>query len=102
HNEDIYKATASKMLGIPKAKVNKKIRQKGKITTLALGYQGAAGAMLAMGAKDLGLDEDELPALVKSWRKTNPHIVHLWYEVEDAVKRALSDRGVHYAARRRV
>lgn len=102
HNEDIYKATASKMLGIPKAKVNKKIRQKGKITTLALGYQGATGAMLAMGAKDLGLDEDELPALVKSWRKTNPHIVHLWYEVEDAVKRALSDRGVHYAARRRV
>lgn len=97
-NADIYKSTASRMLGIPKEKIDKKIRQKGKITTLALGYQGSVGAMLAMGAKNLGLDEEELPSLVKSWRKANPHIVKLWYAVQDMAMAAIEDGGVHRCA----
>ncbi len=52
-NEDIYKATASRMFNIPKTDIDKKIRQRGKVATLALGYQGGSGALIAMGALDM-------------------------------------------------
>ncbi len=92
HNADIYKATASKMFGIPRDKIDKKIRQKGKIATLALGYQGSVGAMKAMGAEAMGLPEDELLPIVKSWRKANPHIVKFWWDTQDAVINAIEKR----------
>jgi DNA polymerase len=54
-------------------------RQEGKTATLALGYQGALGSMLAMGATG---SESELLALVARWREANPRIVALWRELE--------------------
>lgn len=94
NNEDIYKATASRMFDIPKSEIDKKIRQRGKVATLALGYQGSTGALIAMGALDMGIPEDELPDLVASWRKANNHIVGLWRGVQKGVTRALEDGGV--------
>lgn len=85
----IYEATASQMFGIPIDKIRKgapeyAYRQRGKVATLALGYQGASGALIAMGALRNGLSEDELPDIVARWRKANPRIVDLWYTLERA------------------
>ena len=68
------------------------LRQKGKIAELALGYQGAAGALISMGALKMGLAESELSVLVKQWRDANQKIVRFWYETEEAVMDAIEKR----------
>lgn len=50
------------------------LRPKGKVATLACGYQGGPGALINMGALESGIPEEELPVIVKHWRKANPHI----------------------------
>ena len=92
--KDIYCASASQMFGGPVEKhgVNGHLRQKGKIAELALGYGGSVGALKAMGAIEMGLKEDELKPLVDAWRTANPMIVKLWWEVDRAVTRAVSDK----------
>ena len=89
--KDIYCASASQMFGVPVEKhgVNGHLRQKGKIAELALGYGGSVGALKAMGAIEMGLDGDELPGLVSSWRDANPAIVQFWWDVDEAVKLAV-------------
>lgn len=81
---DIYCAAASQMFGIPVVKhgVNGELRQKGKIATLALGYQGGKNALIKMGALNMGLQEDELPEIVDKWRYANPNIVSFWHNIE--------------------
>lgn len=88
---DIYCASASQMFKVPVEKhgVNGHLRQKGKIAELALGYGGSVGALKAMGAIEMGLTEDELPALVDAWRQSNPHIVEFWWAVDRAVMEAV-------------
>lgn len=95
-NGDIYCASASQMFKVPVVKhgINGHLRQKGKIAELALGYGGGTGALSAMGALDMGLTEEELQPLVDSWRKANPHIVQLWWDVDDAVMRAVREKSV--------
>ena len=92
--EDIYCASASKMFHVPVEKhgVNSHLRQKGKIAELALGYGGSVGALKAMGALDMGLDEDELQPLVDAWRQSNPNIVLFWWDVDKAVKTAVKQK----------
>ena len=85
----IYEATASQMFGVPVDKITKgnpeyALRQKGKVATLALGYQGGTSALIAMGALQMGLTEEELPDIVQRWRQANPRIRDLWYAVENA------------------
>lgn len=85
--KDIYCASASQMFGVPVEKhgINGHLRQKGKIAELALGYGGSVGALKAMGALEMGLQEEELKPLVDAWRTANPMIVNLWWAVDDAV-----------------
>ncbi len=94
--EDIYCASASKMFGVPVEKhgVNGHLRQKGKIAELALGYGGSVGALKSMGALEMGLEEDELPELVSAWRQANPNIVRFWWDIDNAVKKAIKTRQV--------
>ena len=85
----IYEATASQMFGVPVDRIAKgnpeyALRQKGKVATLALGYQGGTSALIAMGALQMGLAEEELPDIVHRWRQANPRIRDLWYAVENA------------------
>ena len=91
---DIYCASASQMFKVPVEKhgVNGHLRQKGKIAELALGYGGSVGALKAMGALDMGLQEEELAPLVKAWRESNPNIVKLWWAVDDAVMKAIREK----------
>lgn len=92
---DIYCASASQMFHVPVEKhgVNGHLRQKGKIAELALGYQGAAGALRTMGALKMGLTEAELPEIVSKWREANPRIVSLWYEMENAALNCVRSGG---------
>lgn len=89
--KDIYCASASQMFGVPVEKhgVNSHLRQKGKIAELALGYGGSVGALISMGALDMGLTKDELQPLVDSWRASNPNITAFWWNVDNAVKTAI-------------
>ena len=94
NNGDIYCASASAMFGVPVEKhgVNGHLRQKGKIAELALGYGGSVGALKAMGALDMGLEEEELQPLVDSWRAANPNIVRFWWDVDRCVKDTVKNR----------
>lgn len=89
--KDIYCASASQMFGVPVEKhgINGHLRQKGKIAELALGYGGSVGALKAMDALEMGLQEEELKPLVAAWRTANPMIVKLWWAVDDAVMTAI-------------
>ena len=85
----IYEASASQMFGVPIDKIKKgnpeyDLRQRGKVAELALGYQGSTGALITMGALKMGIPEEDLPDIVARWREANPHIVELWYKVENA------------------
>ncbi|MGE4341502.1 MAG: DNA polymerase [Bacilli bacterium] len=94
-NEDIYCASAARMFNVPVVKngINGHLRQKGKIAELALGYGGSKEALTKMGALDMGLVEDELPGLVSSWRKANTNITKLWWDIDKAVKKVITDGG---------
>ena len=91
---DIYCASASQMFHVPVEKngVNGHLRQKGKIAELALGYGGSVGALKAMGAVQMGIDESELQPLVDAWRRANTKIVRFWYAVDSAVKECIKER----------
>ena len=88
---DIYCATASQMFGVPVEKHgrNAALRQKGKISVLALGYGGGVAALEAMGGSQLGLTESEEKDIVKRWRTANPLIVKFWSIIERAAIRAI-------------
>ncbi|MGC4018921.1 MAG: DNA polymerase [Muricomes sp.] len=90
----IYEATAAQMFHVPIEKITKgnpeySLRQKGKVATLALGYQGGVNALIAMGGLNMGLTEEELPDIVQRWRQANPRIRDLWYAVEQAALTAM-------------
>ena len=89
--KDIYCESASKMFKVPVEKhgQNSHLRQKGKIAELALGYGGSVGALKAMGALEMGLDESELQPLVDAWRQANPNITAFWWAIDAAVKQAV-------------
>jgi len=91
---DIYCASASQMFNVPVEKhgVNGHLRQKGKIAELALGYGGSVGALKAMGALAMGLEEEELKPLVNAWRKANPYIVKFWWDVDRAAKKCIKEK----------
>ena len=92
--KDIYCASASQMFGVPVENhgINSHLRQKGKIAELALGYGGSIGALKSMGALEMGLSEEELQPLVNSWRASNPMITAFWWDVDRAVKTAITQR----------
>ncbi len=88
---DIYCESASRMFGVPVEKngINGHLRQRGKVAELALGYGGSVGALMAMGAADMGIPEEELRPLVDAWREANPRIVAYWWAVDEAAKTAI-------------
>nr|DAK24243.1 MAG TPA: DNA polymerase I [Caudoviricetes sp.] len=97
----IYEATASQMFNVPIDKISKgnpeySLRQRGKVATLALGYQGGESALIAMGADRMGLTSEELTDIKVRWRDANKNIVRLWYAVGDAVIQAMNGNGTQY------
>ncbi|MFA5385093.1 MAG: DNA polymerase [Eubacteriales bacterium] len=93
----IYEAAASQMFHVPIDRIVKgspeyDLRQKGKVAVLACGYQGGVGALISMGALKMGLPEEELPGIVRSWRQSNPKIVKFWYDVEAVAMEAVREK----------
>jgi len=90
----IYEASASQMFRVPIEEITKGsiLRQKGKIAELALGYGGSIGALMAMGALEMGLTEEELQPLVSSWRGANPNITKFWWDVDRAAFKAICEK----------
>ena len=94
----IYEASASQMFGVPIERIKKgnpeyALRQKGKVAELALGYQGGAGALIKMGALDMGIPEADLPDIVNRWRDANKRIKDLWYTLQNAAVQVISQGG---------
>lgn len=92
----IYEASASAMFHVPIEEITKgsPLRQKGKISELALGYGGSVGALKNMGALDMGLAEEELPPLVSRWRDANPHITKFWWDCDAAAIKAVREKTI--------
>lgn len=97
----IYEATAAQMFGLGKVEDvdwkspdGKDMRQRGKVATLALGYQGGPGALIAMGALENGIREDELQDIVNKWRDANKKIRNFWYDTQRAVIECLQNGGI--------
>lgn len=92
---DIYCASAAQMFGVPVVKggENGHLRQKGKVAELALGYQGGSGALINMGALDMGIPEEDLQDIVDRWRSANSKIRDLWYEMDNAAVQVIQNGG---------
>ena len=94
----IYEASASQMFGVPIELIKKgnpeyALRQKGKVAELALGYQGSTGALINMGALDMGIPEEDLPDIVSRWREANKRIRDLWYSMDNAAVQVITQGG---------
>lgn len=87
----IYEATGAKMFNVPASAITKgsELRDKSKISELALGYEGSLGALKRMGGERMGLSDTEMMSLVRKWRMANPAIVDMWKEIDDASKEAV-------------
>lgn len=59
------------------------------------GYGGSVGALISMGALDMGLKESELPDLIQNWREANPKIVQYWWDVEKAAVETVKTHKEH-------
>ena len=87
----IYEATGAKMFNVPISSITKGsvLRDKSKISELALGYEGSLGALRRMGGERMGLSDTEMMSLVRKWRMANPAIVEMWKEIDEASKEAV-------------
>lgn len=103
NGKDIYCESASQMFHVPVVKhgINGELRQKGKVAELACGYGGSFGALISMGALDMGLKESELPDLINDWRSANPKIVQYWWDVEKAAVETFKTREEHHIGKLR-
>lgn len=73
----------------------------GKIAVLALGYQGGRAAFVKMseqfGAKISGEQAEQIKW---DWRESNPQIVDMWEDVQDAARNAIESPGEIFKANR--
>ena len=93
----VYEAEAAKIYNIDDIEnVTKEQRSVGKTAILALGYQGGLGAFrqleITLG-KDLGLNDEEVEDIKKSWRSSNDMIVMLWDKMSNLSIAAVRNPG---------
>lgn len=91
---DLYKLAAQRIYNVKLEDVTKLQRLIGKVSELALGYQGAVGAFHSMAANyGVKVTDDEAQAIVDPWRVANKNIKNLWYKVGDAAYAAIEAPG---------
>lgn len=84
---DPYRVAAAAIFGVSYDAVSKEQRQAGKVSELACGYGGGAGALEGMAAGmgiDLAASGVDAQAIVDAWRELHAPIVRFWYAVERA------------------
>lgn len=96
--KDIYRESYSQMFKVPYNSIDKKSpqRQVGKVAELALGFGGGPAAMIRFGALDLGMEEKQLPKIVRMWRNASPKIATYWKEVNELAIKAVQKPGTVY------
>jgi DNA polymerase len=105
----IYEASAAQMFNVSADSIghDSPLRKKGKISELALGYQGGPMALVNMGGEkfmrlfvaDKNLEGEALieaarpylQEIVTNWRNASPRIVKLWVDLEKNVREILMD-----------
>ena len=96
---DIYCIAARGIYQREVTKKDKEERSIGKVSTLALGYQGGVGAFQTMAKAYRVTVEDELADQIKvKWRKAHPKIVRFWYDLEAAAINAVKHRSHAFTA----
>lgn len=88
----VYELQAEKIYGIPYEQVEKgsEERQMGKVTVLAAGYQmGGRGFRKQADKYGIAISEERADEVIGIFRTANDRIVQLWYDCEDAAKRAV-------------
>jgi len=88
--KDLYVFTASQIYKVAEKKVTSEQRFIGKTASLALGYQGGAGAFQSM-ALNFGVkvEVNRAEKIKSDWRERNQRIVKFWYDLEDGAKQAV-------------
>ena len=111
---DPYIVAASTIYGIPYDDIDRgrrdddkhiahradKMRAVGKVSELALGYQGSDNAYRVM-ADGYGVDlsDVDVKAVIKAWRQNRPQTVQLWREMNKAALLAVRHPGTTYTYR---
>jgi DNA polymerase len=87
----IYEFAASKIYHVPMNEVTKAQRQIGKVSILALGYQGGVGAFQSMAKNyNVKVSDEEADTIKLNWREGNPNIVKYWYDLDKTAFRAVN------------
>jgi len=94
HQLDPYRIMAGTIFSIPVRDVDKGQRFVGKQSELACGFQQGPDGY-RKGCKKYGV---VLPVglefkVVKTWRSTHPHVVRMWYALDNAAKEAICKKG---------
>ena len=88
---DMYKVAAAGIYHCDYDAVDSTKRFTGKVAELALGYQGAIGALNQMGAAyGVEFADAEANRIVAGWRNVNKPIVQFWYNVQQAAMQVLT------------
>jgi DNA polymerase len=92
---DAYKVAATQIFGCRYEDVSKDQRQAGKVSVLACGYGGGAGAIerfaeaLGVNLSAAGVDAQDI---VDAWRAAHKPIVSFWYDCERALAKAIEGK----------
>jgi DNA polymerase len=96
---DVYTRVAAEISGVTLEAVDKDIRQRGKVTSLACQFGGGANALINMAAAyRMHLGEDEAKAAVAGWREANPWAPRFWKSLWEAITGAIDTPGVAFEA----
>lgn len=91
---DIYKASGAIMFHKPVEQITKEDRQKSKVSELLFQYGGGEKAMErnndTIEDPKKRIPVEEIAGLVKTWRKANPAIVQMWWDMDAAAKLAIN------------
>ena len=89
------------MFKVPFESITKgsEMRQRGKVASLACGYQGGVNALTQMDT-DNAIPDAEKPGLVKAWREAHPNIVKFWYKAQNSAIQAINNPGEKIALSR--
>lgn len=99
NGQDVYLHAASRIYKRPITAADKDERTIGKVSTLALGYQGGTGAFDNMARLyGVNLPEAEQKRIIALWRDSNQAIVKYWGDLENAAISACKTRGVNFSA----
>lgn len=94
-----YEAAAAEIYKVAMEEVTKDQRQIGKVSELALGYQGGVGAFQSMAAVyGVKVSDKRADEIKVAWREANPQIVQYWWDLNNAAIQAVLNPETNFKA----